>query len=107
VRALAVRACFDCHSNETTWPWYSHIAPFSWLLQHHVDEGRRALNFSEWSHPSEEADESAELVLDGSMPTWDYRMIHADARLTIAERGSLANGLTATLGGSAEGSEED
>ncbi len=48
-RALAVRACFDCHSNETTWPWYSNVAPVSWLIQRDVDEGRRRLNFSEWN----------------------------------------------------------
>src|SRR5215216_1353338 len=47
-RALAVRACFDCHSNETRWPWYSYVAPVSWLTQRDVDEGRRELNFSEW-----------------------------------------------------------
>ncbi len=48
-RALAERACFECHSNETAWPWYSNIAPVSWLVQHDVDEGREKLNFSEWS----------------------------------------------------------
>ena len=47
-RALAVRACFDCHSNETIWPWYSNVAPISWLVQRDVDEGREKLNFSEW-----------------------------------------------------------
>lgn len=46
-RSLAARACFDCHSNETVWPWYSNFAPISWLVQRDVDEGRRALNFSE------------------------------------------------------------
>jgi Haem-binding domain len=50
-RALAKQACFDCHSNETEWPAYSHIAPASWLVQHDVDEGRAALNFSEWHRP--------------------------------------------------------
>ena len=48
-RALAERACFDCHSNETRWPWYSHVAPTSWLVQNHVDEGREVLNFSDWN----------------------------------------------------------
>jgi hypothetical protein len=48
-RALAVRACFDCHSNETVWPWYSNVAPASWLVQRDVDDGRRRLNWSEWS----------------------------------------------------------
>ena len=57
-RELAQRACFDCHSNETTWPWYSNVAPVSWLVQHDVDEGREYLNFSRWGlgGEGEEAD---------------------------------------------------
>ena len=54
-RALAVRACFDCHSNQTVWRWYSHIAPVSWLVQRDVDEGRRKLNYSEWDRGQREA----------------------------------------------------
>src|SRR4051812_44101919 len=49
-RELAVRACFDCHSNETRWPWYANVAPFSWTMQRDVDAGRSTLNFSEWTH---------------------------------------------------------
>jgi hypothetical protein len=52
-RALAQSACFDCHSNETIWPWYSYVAPASWFLIHHVEDGRRRLNFSEWDQPNE------------------------------------------------------
>ncbi|HEY5650870.1 MAG TPA: heme-binding domain-containing protein, partial [Acidimicrobiia bacterium] len=58
-RELAVAACFDCHSNETEWPWYSNIAPVSWALQRDVDEGREELNFSEW-HLEQEGDDAAE-----------------------------------------------
>ena len=58
-RSLAARACFDCHSNETVWPWYSNVAPFSWLVQRDVDKGRKDLNFSEWDRAQEEASESA------------------------------------------------
>jgi hypothetical protein len=97
-RALAVRACFDCHSNETQWPWYSGIAPISWLLQRHVDEGRRELNFSEWQRAYEESGESAESVLEGEMPPWDYVILHPAARLSAAEKRALAQGLTASLG---------
>ena len=97
-RALAVRACFDCHSNATAWPWYSHVAPVSWLLQSHVEEGRRALNFSDWSRPYEEAEESGEVVRNGKMPTLDYRLMHPHARLSAAERSALAGGLDATVG---------
>ncbi|HEU5321850.1 MAG TPA: heme-binding domain-containing protein, partial [Methylomirabilota bacterium] len=71
-RALAVRACFDCHSNQTVWPWYSSLAPVSWLLQRDVDEGRRALNFSEWDRRQGEAHESAKTVRKGEMPPWFY-----------------------------------
>jgi hypothetical protein len=96
-RELAVRACFDCHSNETRWPWYSHVAPVSWLLQWDVDEGRRIVNFSEWHRPYEEASESAETVIEGEMPPWYYVILHPPAKLTAEEKSDLVRGLTATL----------
>ena len=97
-RGLAVRACYDCHSNETVWPWYSHVAPISWLAQRDVEEGRRKLNLSEWDRPQEEAHESAKTVRKGEMPPWFYVAIHPDARLTAAEARALIGGLEATLG---------
>ena len=97
-RAMAVRACFDCHSNETHWPWYSNVAPLSWLLQRHVDEGREVLNFSEWQRTYKEAGESAETIDEGEMPLQTYVLLHPEARLSLAERKALAQGLTATLG---------
>jgi hypothetical protein len=97
-RTLAVRACFDCHSNETVWPWYSHVAPISWLAQRDVDEGRRKLNFSEWDRPQKEAHESAKTVRKGEMPPWFYVPVHPDARMTPAETQALIAGLEATLG---------
>jgi mono/diheme cytochrome c family protein len=97
-RALAVRACFDCHSNETEWPWYSSVAPLSWLIQRDVDEGRDALNYSEWDRRQEEAAESAKTVRDGEMPLWFYPMIQSKARLEPAEREALIRGLSATFG---------
>ena len=100
-RALAARACFDCHSNETTWPWYSHVAPVSWLLQRDVDVGRRTVNFSEWNRPWKEAHESAETVLEGEMPPWYYLPLHPNAHLSAAEKQTLADGLNATIGGAA------
>jgi len=92
-RALAKTACFDCHSNETRWPWYSHVAPVSWLVQHHVDDGRSQLNFSEWSRAGEEADEASETVRSGEMPPASYVMLHPSARLTADQRAQLARGL--------------
>jgi hypothetical protein len=97
-RTLAKQACFDCHSNETEWPAYSRVAPVSWLIQRDVSEGRAVLNFSEWQRPQEEATEAAEEVLEGEMPLRIYRLIHAHARLSAADRERLARGLEKTLG---------
>lgn len=108
-RALAARACFDCHSNQTTWPWYSQVAPVSWLLQRDVDEGRRKLNFTEWERPQRDARESAERVQEGEMPPWYYVPLYPAARLTGAETQSLVQGLRTTLGsggGSSDGRRE-
>jgi heme-binding protein len=97
-RALAVRACYDCHSNETVWPWYSLVAPMSWLLQRDVDEGRRKLNLSEWDRPQKEAREAAKTMRKGEMPPWFYTLVQRDARLTAEETTALVRGLEATLG---------
>lgn len=102
-RAMAVVACYDCHSNETAWPWYSNIAPFSWLLQRHVDEGREDLNFSQWGTGEQEADEIVESVRNGEMPTWDYELIHPDAALSDAEKQAFLDGLIATFGAGESG----
>jgi hypothetical protein len=96
-RELVVRACFDCHSNQTRWPWYSNVAPISWLVQADVDEGRHVLNFSEWQRPYEEAEESGETVRDREMPPRSYLLVHPEARLSERERQQLASGLDATL----------
>jgi mono/diheme cytochrome c family protein len=106
-RALAIRACYDCHSNETVWPWYSNIAPVSWMVYRDTMEGREALNFSEWNpNRFEDAvEEAAEVVLEGEMPPAKYFPTHPEARLTTAERQQLANGLMNTLGGG--GTSED
>lgn len=98
-RQLARRACFDCHSNQVTWPWYSNVAPLAWLIQSSVDEGRSALNLSEFDRPQEEAGEAAETVQEGSMPPRDYLLLHPDARLSDADEAALIRGLSATLGG--------
>ncbi len=96
-RSLAKRACFDCHSNETLWPWYSNIAPVSWLVQHDVDEGRSRLNFSEWDRPQHEAEGAWELVQEGEMPPWYYLPLHAKARLNPTDEIALIQGLQASL----------
>lgn len=97
-RDLVRKACFDCHSNETRWPWYGTVAPASWLLRHDVLEGRRHLNFSEWHRPQKEADEAAEAVRAEAMPPWFYRPLHPEARLSPDEKEALAAGLERTFG---------
>lgn len=97
-RDLARGACFDCHSNETDWPWYTNIAPVSWLATRDVDEGRRALNFSEWdTSGGGHTDEASEVVREGEMPPIYYGWLHSSARLTETEVEQLAAGLDATL----------
>ena len=92
---LARAACYDCHSNETEWPWYSNVAPMSWLLQRDVDNGRAAVNFSEWDLPQEEADDLHDTVEDGSMPPRQYLPTHPEARLSEAEKRELEEALRA------------
>lgn len=98
-RSLAVRACYDCHSNLTQWPWYSRIAPVSWLIVHHVAEGRAALDFSATSMTGAAADRAARAVRTGRMPPLYYTWLHPTARLTAHERQTLADGLVASFGG--------
>ena len=93
---LARAACFDCHSNETEWPWYTNVAPMSWLIQRDVDEGREALNFSEWDRP-QRTEEVAEVIREGAMPPFTYRILHSGARLSDAEKARLIAGLEATF----------
>lgn len=94
---LARGACFDCHSNETVWPWYTNIAPGSWLVQRDVDEGRATLNFSEWDRPQPEVDELLDVVADGDMPPVSYTLIHPSARLTDAQRATLLSAMEQML----------
>lgn len=99
-RALAQRACFDCHSNETVWPWYSNYAPVSWLVQRDVDEGREKLNFSEWGtgrRERRETEEVREVIERGEMPPRIYLLQHPDAALTKEETAQLIRGLEASL----------
>jgi hypothetical protein len=97
-RALAQRACFDCHSNETKWPWYTNVQPMSMLIQKDVSDGRAMINFSEWKGESELTPEFIERVLrSGKMPLSRYLMLHPEARLSSAEMEQLIQGLKSTL----------
>jgi len=97
-RELARRACFDCHSNETIWPWYSNIAPASWLIYYDAVTARQEFNFSDWqSAPLDEAEEVAEVIGEGEMPPLRYLLFHSSARLSSAEKQQLIIGLTSTI----------
>jgi hypothetical protein len=96
VKAALHGACYDCHSNETAWPWYTAVAPASWIIHRDVDEGRKRLNFSSWGDYaddpgtlSQKLDEIAKAVSAGEMAPWYYRMLHPDARLSETQRESL------------------
>lgn len=98
-RELAVVACFDCHSNETIWPWYASVAPVSWLVQRDVDRGRSKANWSEWGlDDDDDSAESAETVEEGSMPLNFYTWLHPEAKLSDSELDVLAAGLESTFG---------
>jgi mono/diheme cytochrome c family protein len=101
-RELFMRACADCHSNETKWPWYSHVAPMSWLVEMHVDDGRAHLNLSRWSADmASDAGEVSSRIRRGEMPLRSYLLAHPEARLTASEKAELERGLTATFRASA------
>jgi hypothetical protein len=88
VKAILKRSCYDCHSNEVDWPWYSYVAPISWLISHDVKEGREELNFSEWnkhSSDTEMKEEIIEEIEEGEMPLPIYLITHSDAAITEQE----------------------
>jgi len=90
VKAVLRRACYDCHSHETRYPWYTRIAPVKFLIAHDVEEGREHLNFSTWDAYSEEDRDHAreevwEEVEEGEMPLWFYVPLHSEAKLTDAD----------------------
>jgi hypothetical protein len=96
VAGILTRACQDCHSHHTTWPWYSRIAPVSWLVINDVNEGRRELNFSEWGRynarrQDRKLKEICEQVGRGKMPMPIYTVMHPDAKLTASDRKALCD----------------
>ena len=93
IAALLHVACYDCHSSETKWPWYSHIAPASWLVVSDVNEGRERLNFSDWPQATDRAVKKFNRineVLDyREMPLKKYTLLHPEARLSETQRQEL------------------
>jgi len=91
VREILQRACYDCHSNETNWPWYAHVAPFKFFVVHHVEEGRRHMNFTTWNAFSakkraKRLREIMEEVDEAEMPLPSYLRLHPDAKLSAMDK---------------------
>jgi Haem-binding domain len=94
VTGILIRACQDCHSNQTVWPWYSRVAPVSWLVINDVSEGRRELNFSEWGRynarrQDRKLKEICEQVERGKMPMPIYTLMHPQAKLTASDQKAI------------------
>ena len=97
-KQLFTKACAACHSNNTVWPWYSNIAPVSWLVSHDVAEGREHFNVSMWNiQAKNKGDEAAEELEEGEMPMAIYTLMHPEAKLTIQEKVELIKGLKETF----------
>jgi cytochrome c551/c552 len=103
-RVLVARACFNCHSNETDLPWYSTIAPASWLIYRDISVGREEMNFSEWKLKGKRVDHLVQkiekLVKTGDMPPWYYLPLHPEAKLSADEKEQIIKGLQQTVSNS-------
>jgi hypothetical protein len=104
------RACFDCHSNETTWPWYSYVAPVSWIVAGHVEHAREEMNFTDWTgiplaKRAHKIDECWEMVEKGEMPLSGYVRLHAEAKLSDAGKALIRD--WARVAGESSGGEDD
>lgn len=94
VQVILGRSCFDCHSNKTTWPWYAHVAPASWLVTSDVNHGRRHLNFSTWNRydtkkAMKKLDGIIEVINENEMPLWFYTPLHPGSKLSDSDKTAL------------------
>lgn len=104
VSYLLKMACYDCHSSQPSYPWYTNIAPVSWWIRHHIDEGQHELNFSEWGSYTDKRkdhklEECIELVEEGEMPMASYTWMHEEAKLTDAQKLKLVEFFRAVKNG--------
>lgn len=102
INSLLRDACYDCHSNETRWPWYTHVAPVSWLIEHDVERGRQELNFSEWGsyYPATRKRKlqwTDRALREENMPPWSYRILHPGAGLTRQDLKALEQWIEAEI----------
>lgn len=98
VANILKKSCYNCHSNNTKWPWYSQVAPFSWMISHHVKEGRRHFNFSEWNEMDERhierfVEEAEYEILEGEMPLPMFTFMHANTALSQEQKDIMINWL--------------
>lgn len=120
VKSILHRACYDCHSNETDWPWYSHVAPSSWLVAHDVHEAREHMNWSQWDQYDADDREDFikgiwKLVDKGEMPLWYYQIAHPESKLSEQDKMTIKNwsntatvdSASASIGGHEENEETD
>lgn len=97
------RACYNCHSYKTSWPWYSSVAPLSWLVAHDVRDGREKINFTAWQAvgPKKEAELVEQIWLTvetGIMPPWFYRFVHPESKITEREKASIGRWISERRG---------
>ena len=112
VKAVLKKACYDCHSNESKWPWYSYVAPVSWLVSHDVQEAREEMNFSIWNsyEPKEQAEmheDCWEMVSKNEMPLWFYVPLHPEAKLSEEDRMLIKNWAVGSSGSFQEEEQEN
>ncbi len=97
-RTTFLKTCADCHSNESRFPWYSSIAPVSWLIENDIRKGRKHFNVSEWNISERGGEKTTEEVQRGAMPIGPYLLMHPESNLTIAEKKKFLEGLMKTFG---------
>lgn len=96
IKSILKTSCYDCHTNETVYPWYTNVAPVSWWIKNHIDDGRDELNFSEWGNYSlrrkdHKLDEIVEMIDEEEMPLPSYLIAHGDARLNAEQKALLVD----------------
>ncbi len=111
VQTIIKSSCYDCHSNTSTYPWYSNVAPVSWWVKHHINEGREHLNFSEWGkYTAKKADhkleECVEMIQEGEMPMSSYTLVHRESKLSEEQKLMLVNWFSSLRKPDLEKSEE-
>ncbi len=103
VASILKASCYDCHSDQPSYPWYTNIAPFSWWIKHHINEGSHHLNFSEWGNYSQKKkdhklEECVEMVEADEMPMASYTLMHKEAKLSELQKKKLINWFTSIKG---------